>query len=460
MHYKLEIVDTQQMRTLLEMNIQPDVFTQTLQHKQLIFNYELILKTREFVFQNRKITYIYLISFLSKLTKLDLQFNTITDISTISYLKNLKSLNLSRNRIVDISALQSLSFLTKLNVACNLITSYKIELPNLVDLNISFNILKDKSGLLQSPKLRFLNIVGTNTTNLKDIPKELKNLNIISVDFNQIQEISYIINFLDLQLLELRKNDMIKDIEPLKECVKLKVLDLSQTSIVDIQPLQFLKQLCVLRLNKISITNIQPLKFLKQLKSLYLNDTPISDIWPLQFMKNLQRLELQNTNVIDLHPLQYLYQLEHVLITHSFVVDVAPLSSLIQLDTLILNNNKILNFDSLRHHDNYPQPINIQNEEDDLNEPINEDEEQKYFFDNQIIPTTKELKFYNNVLQIHCSHKQIRKIRIANKCQKFRDLQTLNQDFILLMFNNQIIQMNKEINLLLELIRNSYSYFD
>ncbi|CAL6023323.1 Leucine-rich_repeat domain superfamily [Hexamita inflata] len=88
------------------------------------------------------------------------------DISSISQLKELINLNLEANYIEDISTLKSL---TKLDVSGNLISSYIIALPNLVELGIGCNkYLNDTSGLLYS-----LLLSNLSTINFKGIDLEL-----------------------------------------------------------------------------------------------------------------------------------------------------------------------------------------------------------------------------------------------------------------------------------------------
>ncbi|CAL5970228.1 leucine-rich_repeat domain-containing protein [Hexamita inflata] len=274
--------------------------------------------------------------------------------------------------IEDISAIQSLSDLTTLNVQQNKLTSYKhllqkkqqkhshvykLSLPNLEVLSIYSNQLQDKSGLQHSPKLENLYLSRTETTDLSTIPHQLFGLKVLNLLSNNLMEISYLSNFIYLQNLNIGFN----------------------------------KQLL----------NIGPLKFCTQLTELRIYYTSVSDIWPLQFLKYLKILSIDDTKVVDLHPLQYLYQLESISAYGAYIIDVSPLSNLTQLNSLILNNNKITNGETLKHHQNFS----------------------KYDFSDQIhqqIPTTDELKFYNKILKVHSSHKQIRKIMNDKKITKFK----------------------------------------
>ncbi|CAL5984933.1 Conserved_hypothetical protein [Hexamita inflata] len=391
---KLEILNQQQMEDLLKMNAPPEVWEDASNRHLLSFNQELIKYSRDFTFNNRKIEYIHLLSFLTNLTELDLQYNNISDISSISLFKNLKKLYLRDNCIEDISALQSLPDLTHLSIQFNKLTSYTLALPNLVYLLLSGNMLHENSGLLHSPKLQDLYLSGTETTDLHTIPHQLFGLIDLELSCNNLTEISYLSNFVDLQFLELGDNKQLQ--------------------------------------------NIGPLKFCTQLTQLRINETNVADIWSLQFLKHLKRLNMSKTKVIDLHPLQFLYKLEDICASQTCIIDVSPLSNLTQLIDLFLNCNKLTNADTLKHHKNFSD----------------------YNLSNQEVPTPDELKFYNKILNIHNSHKQIKKIVNDNKITKFRTSLAQKKNCVSTMLNNQTQTMNKQIDMLIQIVQNSISYLD
>ncbi|CAL6010461.1 leucine-rich_repeat domain-containing protein [Hexamita inflata] len=308
---KLEINNSEQMKDLLEMNVPPEVWEDALKRNLLSFDQELTLQTQEFTFTYRWKEHMYLISFLINLTELNLQENEISDISSIAKLKNLKKLYLSCNSIDDISKLQSLPNLTHLHLYKNKLTSYTLALPNLVELVLGYNSLKDKSGLQHSPKLERLDLSQTETTDLHTTPHQLFGLKELYVSENNITDISYISNFVDLQILWLGNNKQLQTIGPLKFCT--------------------------------------------QLTQLVIVTTNVSDIWPLQFMKNLKTLDMYETKVVDLHPLQHLNKLENISANDTRIIDVSPLSKLTQLNSLDFRNSKITNVDTLKHHQNFSE---------------------------------------------------------------------------------------------------------
>ncbi|CAL6017130.1 Conserved_hypothetical protein [Hexamita inflata] len=240
---KLEISDSEQMENLLEINVPPKVLEDASNRNLLSFGQEFVQQTKELTFTGRKIEHIQLISFLTNLTELNLSNNKISDISTISKLKNLRILDLNSNSIEDIATLQSLPDLTHLGLFYNKFTSYTVALPNLVELSLSCNNLQDKSGLQHSPKLERLDLSWTETTDLRTIPHQLFGLKYLYLLSNNIKEISYLSNIVDLQYLNLGCNKQLQNIGPLKFCTLLIELTISTTNVSDIWPLQFMKNL-------------------------------------------------------------------------------------------------------------------------------------------------------------------------------------------------------------------------
>ncbi|CAL6041124.1 Conserved_hypothetical protein [Hexamita inflata] len=308
---KLEINNSEQMENLLCLNVQPEVWEDASNKNLLSFSQEFVQNTTKFTSDCREIEHIYLISFLANLIDLDLQDNNISDISSIIKLKNLKKLYLGRNKIGDISALQSLTDLIFLDLFSNKLTSYTLALPDLVELTLSCNKLEDKSGLQHSSKLQRLNLNKTETTDLRTIPTQLFGLKELTLQQNNLIEIVYLSNFVDLQYLDLSYNPQLQ--------------------------------------------NIGPLQFCTQLTKLCIFTTSISDIWPLQFLKNLKILSMANTKVVDLHPLQYLFQLQYISVYHTCIIDVSPLAKLTLLESVEFRFNKITNADTLQHHKNFSE---------------------------------------------------------------------------------------------------------
>ncbi|CAL6054146.1 leucine-rich_repeat domain-containing protein [Hexamita inflata] len=165
---QLEILDSEQMKNLLEMDAPPEVWEDASNRNLLSFNQQFVQQTKEFIFNMIKIEYCYLLSFLTNLTQLNLSGNKISDIFSISKLKNLKKINLGSNCIDDISVLLSftdLIYLAELNLSQNQISDISSisKLKNLKILDLSCNNIEDIS-VLQSSRFNSL-IFITNQNN-------------------------------------------------------------------------------------------------------------------------------------------------------------------------------------------------------------------------------------------------------------------------------------------------------
>ncbi|CAL6019271.1 leucine-rich_repeat domain-containing protein [Hexamita inflata] len=150
-------------------------------------------------------------------------------------------------------------------------------------------------------------------------------------------------------------------------------------------------------------------------------------------MKNLTTLNMDNMQVVDLHPLQYLYQLESISAQDACVIDVSPLSKLTQLKDLYFWNNKITNGETLKHQQNFSE----------------------YNFSDQEVPSDVELKFYNKILSVHNSQKQIRKIQDKNRISKIRESIIHQREYVNLQINEQIRAVNMKIEIWAQFIQNS-----
>ncbi|CAL6075487.1 Conserved_hypothetical protein [Hexamita inflata] len=162
-------------------------------------------------------------------------------------------------------------------------------------------------------------------------------------------------------------------------------------------------------------------------------------------MKHLKELDMQSTQVTDLHPLQYLQRLERISVTYAHIVDVSPLANLTKLVYLNLRHNKIINWSSIKHHKNFPKLIN-----EDTKYP-------DYELSRQSQPSVDEVQFYNKILKVHSSHKQIRIIWRDN-IPKFRASLKLMKNYVSIMLNNQIMKMNIQLEMFVQLIQNNTIY--
>ncbi|CAL6035588.1 Internalin-A_precursor [Hexamita inflata] len=278
-------------------------------------------------------------------------------------------------------------------------------------------------------------------------------------------------------------NTQVVDLHPLQHLQELEDIYASETRIIDVSPLSKLTQLNYLDFGCNKISNADTLKHHKNFSKYDFSDQEVPSTDELQLYNKILKVHSSHKQI---RIIQYeksvpkfkaslaskknyvstmlnnqikmmnkevgmlvqfiknsntyfnLYKLEKIQAYDACIIDVSPLSKLTQFEYLYFSCNKITNAKILKHHKNFS----------------------KYDFSNQEVPTTDELKFYNKILKVHSSHQQIRKIQNEKCVCKFRASLASKKNYVSAMLNNQIMVMNKELNLFIQFIHNSNTYSD
>jgi Leucine-rich repeat (LRR) protein len=147
----------------------------------------------------------------------------------------------------------------------------------------------------------------------------------------------------DLREINISSNYPISNLEPLRNCIWLEKLDISNQSVRDLSPLenkQYLKELYV---QNTPITSLKPLENDLQMKILNIENTQIDDLGPISKMTNLVTLNAGGTSIKSLKPLQNLENLENLYINNTSVKNLSPIENLPKLKTLKAYNTKLNN---------------------------------------------------------------------------------------------------------------------
>ncbi len=272
---------------------------------------------------NNQIEDINALGKLKNLTELDLSKNQIKDINALGKLKNLTELNLSKNQIKDIDALKDLTNLMILGLSNNQISDILPlnNLTSLVKLHLHQNQIKQIDSISALIKLEELSLGNNQITdieplkqleclkklylnknqikNINSLEKLNKNLVVLGLDYNQIDDISLLANFKELTNLGLA-NNKIEDILALENLNKLKHLDLSNNPIKCINSLISLREnLIALGLNGTQISDIKDLSNLTNLKFLGLKNNKIEDVSILSQLQQLEKLDISKNKISD-----------------------------------------------------------------------------------------------------------------------------------------------------------------
>ncbi|CAL6095350.1 Leucine_Rich Repeat domain protein [Hexamita inflata] len=260
------------------------------------------------------------LKFLVNLEKLQLNRCQLNRLDVLSFLVNLKELELAQNYFTDLAPLQNLVQLKILNLGqCNLTKIGPLKsLVNLEELNLSKDIYVNGKKV-QLPVI--------NMSPLKNLVK-LKILNLDNLGKIDTIELQY--------LTELEKLN-------LDFCYTEKQ---QKTHIIDITSLQLLTKLSVLHLCYCEIQNIVEFKNLVNLKELHLFSIQNADITPLQFLTKLEKLFIIMCDFYSLEPLIPLKNLKELSLSSNSILYVKPLKQLKHLEKLDIQNNKIIDFTS------------------------------------------------------------------------------------------------------------------
>jgi small GTP-binding protein len=165
------------------------------------------------------------------------------------------------------------------------------EQQQLVGLSLKNFNLNDITFLSQFTQLQSL--VLANNPNITDLTKlkELKNLTYLSLAGNKITDITTLKEFNTLIYLDLAGNKII-NLTALKELKCLEQLDLSYNQITELTSLKELKTLTTLDLHKNKIINLTGLGELKNLVCLDLASNRITELTALKDLKKLTALNL------------------------------------------------------------------------------------------------------------------------------------------------------------------------
>ncbi|MBL4663581.1 MAG: leucine-rich repeat domain-containing protein [Flavobacteriaceae bacterium] len=171
---------------------------------------------------------------------------------------------------------------------------------------------------------------------LIEIPVEvsnLRNLEALYLNGNQITEIKNLEQLKNLQILHLGNNQIseIKNLEQLKELLRLR-LDSNQIS--EIKNLEQLKELQILHLGNNQISEIKNLEQLKKIQSLQLSRNKIIEIKNIEPLKKLQRLQLGSNQISEIKNLEQLKKLQSLDLTNNLITILGK--SILDLDLTIL----------------------------------------------------------------------------------------------------------------------------
>ena len=229
---------------------------------------------------------------LSKLSDLSLYGNEIADVAALQNLENLESLNLWGNRVADLDPLRNLKALRNLRLGSNSIQDTKpiVDLNQLESLDFSNNPIVDPT-FPASPDLKHLDVEGLG---IALIEFSYVNLESLDVSDNLLRSIGALPALPELRVLRLRRNQ-VGSLEGIGERFPmLELLDLDFNQVENLAPLADLEFLSSLALAYNPVSDLSAIEGLAQLGSLRLWSAPVTNIAPLRDLPNLKGVSFEN----------------------------------------------------------------------------------------------------------------------------------------------------------------------
>ncbi len=169
----------------------------------------------------------------------------------------------------------------------------------------------------------------------------------LTLNDNEITDISGIENFTGLTDLDLSKNS-ISDISSIQYLTKLKVLNLSENgNISDISYLANNTLLEELNLNNNIISDLSGISKLYKLTSLDISYNQISLLSDISGLINLVKLSANNNQIDSIEDILSLTNLIELNLNGNSISDITDISNLRNLETLNIGNNKVTNLSPL-----------------------------------------------------------------------------------------------------------------
>ena len=163
---------------------------------------------------------------------------------------------------------------------------------------------------------------------------------------NSFKDVTPLKDLKKLKLLRLSHN-AIKDLTPLKDLTGLEKLYISHNQIEDVSILNNLKDLKSLDVSVNKVNNISVLKDLTNVENLDIRNNEISDISVTKNYKKLNWLMANNNKIKEISSLRDNKELNYLDLENNQIEDVSSITNLSKLETLNLNNNnKITKIDA------------------------------------------------------------------------------------------------------------------
>lgn len=177
----------------------------------------------------------------------------------------------------------------------------------------------------------------------------LHNLKFVDLSQNKISNLENLANLTELETVSLNYNQ-ITDITPLMNSPKLYNLELGVNQISTLPSFENLTNLRILNLSSNQLKDISALKDTPQLTNLSISANNISDISVLSECDNLRVFYGESNQLTSIESLRNKTKLEYFDANFNQIKDVTPLSTIPTIRSIKIEENQISDFSSLAGH--------------------------------------------------------------------------------------------------------------
>jgi Leucine-rich repeat (LRR) protein len=218
----------------------------------------------------------------------------------------------------------------------------------LQELSCAGSKIKDLEPLRKFTFLRKLDCSHTAITSIAPLAGST-NLNILNISFTQIKDLKGIEKLTNL--LELNcKGNKIESIAPLKSLVYLMDLDCSENDIEDISPVKDLDSLHKLNVSlNIKVKNIDAVRDLVKLEKLCFDKINVRSLEPLKKLIDLKYIDCFNTNLTTLEPIRHLKKVYHLNLDHNKLTTLEPISNYNWVSELTISSINVPDLSDIRN---------------------------------------------------------------------------------------------------------------
>jgi hypothetical protein len=255
---------------------------------------------------------------LTYLSLSDNPLNDIEDLTKLTKLEHLKLNNLEHNA-GPIPHLSLLKYIEANNSPNFVKYAFKsnTRFQNVINLSLSGNeinhldVLFTENHSLRFPSLNVLNLSNNKIRSIKLLQK-YPGLTSIDLSYNDVDGISVLIGFVELEQLFLRGCN-IKDISSVEKLNKIVELDISNNdSISDFSFLNALKSLNKLNVSHTEFNNLKDIESLSYLRYLDLTKCRVSNFYLFERFPMLDTLKLSYLEEREIKYLKYIYNLKQL----------------------------------------------------------------------------------------------------------------------------------------------------